>query len=80
VYATLVCVTCSQLEKLRTALLEIRQTYVKSVKKFGDEAKQLCCEEQVYNSEQIFTHMQKQLNYCIRHPQEIRRCGFKTIY
>jgi len=27
-YATLVCVACSQLEKLKLALLDIRQTYV----------------------------------------------------
>ena len=36
-YATLVCVACSQLEKLRVALLDIRQTHGTSLQYCGGE-------------------------------------------
>jgi hypothetical protein len=75
-----VCVACSQLEKLRVALLEIRQSLVIAVKNFGDEAEQLRSEVQVHNFEKIFTHMQMKLNHCIRHHQEIKRYGCQTNY
>ena len=79
-YTRLECVACNQLEELRAALLEIEQIDVISVKKFGEEVEQLRSEVHVHNSEQIFIRMQKQLNYCIRHHQQIRRHGFKTNY
>jgi hypothetical protein len=72
-YATLVCVACSQLEKLRAAILAIRQTHVTSELDCGDETDQQDEEEQAHSSEELFHHMQRRLNDCIRHHQEIIR-------
>jgi hypothetical protein len=72
-YATLVCVACSQLEKLRAAILAIRQTHVTSEQDCGDETDQQDEEEQAHSSEELFHHMQRRLNHCIRHHQEIIR-------
>ncbi|XP_033609374.1 uncharacterized protein LOC111869593 [Cryptotermes secundus] len=72
-YATLVCVACSQLEKLRAALLDIRQTHVTAERDCGTQADLLEAQEQARASEELFRHMQKQLNNCIRHNQEIKR-------
>jgi hypothetical protein len=72
-YATLVCVACSQLEKLRTALLDIRKTYVLSDQAFRVDSDQQK-EEESYSAEEIFRNMQKQMNGCICHHQEITRC------
>jgi hypothetical protein len=69
----LVCVACSQLEKLRAAILDIRQTYVASKQDFGDERDQQEGQGEVRTSEELFGHMQKQLNDCIRHHQQIIR-------
>jgi glucose-6-phosphate-specific signal transduction histidine kinase len=69
-YATLVCVACSQLEKLRAALLDIRQTHVISQQDCGTESDQQ--EAQARISKEQFRHMQEQLNNCIRHHQEIK--------
>jgi hypothetical protein len=69
-YATLVCVACSQMEKLRAALLDIRQTHVTAERDCGTQEAQ----GQTRTSEELFRHMQKQLNNCIRHHQEIKRC------
>jgi hypothetical protein len=63
-----VCVACSQLEKLRAALLDIRQTHVTAERDCGTEG-------QARASEELFRHMQKQLNNCIRHHQLIKRYG-----
>jgi hypothetical protein len=72
-YATLVCVACSQLEKLRAAILAIRQTQVISEQDCGDETDQQKGEEQTHSFEELFSHMQRRLNDCIRHHQEIIR-------
>jgi hypothetical protein len=72
-YATLVCVACSQLEKLRAAILAIRQTHVTSEQDRGDVTDQQEGEGQAHSSEELFRHMQKQLNDCIRHHQDIIR-------
>jgi hypothetical protein len=72
-FATLVCVACSQLEKLRAALLDIRQTHVTAERDFGTQEAQ----GQARASEELFCHMQKQLNNCIRHHQKIKKCGYK---
>jgi hypothetical protein len=79
-YATLVCVACSQLEKLRAAILAIRQTHVTSEQDRGVVTDQQDEEGQAHSSEELFRHMKKQLNDCIRHHQEIIRCRYKTIY
>jgi hypothetical protein len=68
-YATSVCVACSQLEKLTATLLDIRQPHVISVQNNGQKG-------QSHISEDVFLHMQKQLNACIRHHQEIHRYGY----
>jgi predicted HD phosphohydrolase len=72
-YATLVCVACSQLDKLRAALLDIRQTHVISEQYFGDGTDQQDGQGQTLASQELFRYMQKKLNNCIRHHQEIKR-------
>jgi signal transduction histidine kinase len=72
-YATLVCVAGGQLEKLRAALLDIRQTHGTSLQDCeGETDKREAAEQKNTHSEQ-FRHMQEQLNNCIRHHQEIKR-------
>jgi hypothetical protein len=75
-YATLVCVACSQLEKLGAAILDIRQTHVTSEQDCGAETDQQEGQGQVRTSEELFGHMQKQLNDCILHHQQIIRCVY----
>jgi hypothetical protein len=70
-YGTLVCVACSQLEKLKLALLDIRQTHVISEQHCEAEPGKIV--DYVHTSEELFLHMQKQLNECIRHHQEVKR-------
>jgi len=77
-YATVVCVACSQCEKLRAALLNIRQTLVIIEREPGDESCQQDSERQTHTIEQGFQHMQKQLNECIRHHQDIKRYEHKS--
>jgi hypothetical protein len=71
-YATLVCVACSQLEKLRANLLDIRQKHVTSEQDSGAETGR---EEggQVQTPQEVFCHMHKQLDDCVRHHQLILR-------
>jgi len=76
-HATLVCVACSQLEKLKLALLDIRQTQVLSEKHCRDEIHQSDVHEQPNISDESFRPMQKQLHNCIRHHQQIQRCDNK---
>jgi len=76
-HATLVCVACSQLEKLKLALLDIRQTHVVSEQHCRDEIQQSDDHEQHNISGESFRHMQEKLNNCIRHHQQIQRCGHK---
>jgi hypothetical protein len=73
-YATLVCVACSQLEKLRASLLDIRQTYVTAERDSGADTDLQEAQGQAHASQELFRHMQQQLNNCIRHHQEIKRC------
>jgi glucose-6-phosphate-specific signal transduction histidine kinase len=68
-YGALVFIAGSQLEKLRVALLDIRQTHVTAERDCGTQETQ----GQARASEELFRHMQKQLNNCIRHHQEIKR-------
>jgi len=72
-YATLVCVACSQLEKLRSALLDIRQTHGTSLQDCGGETDEREAAGQKNIHSEQFCHMQEQLNNCIRHHQEIMR-------
>jgi hypothetical protein len=74
-YSTLVCVACSQLEKLKAALLCITQTYVTSQQDCGVETGQQERQGQGHTSEDAFRRIQKQLNACIRLHQDIKRCG-----
>jgi hypothetical protein len=72
-YATLVCVACSQLEKLAVALSDIRQTHVTLQQDSEDRARQQTRQGQTHISVELFHHMQKQLNDCIRHHQQIKQ-------
>jgi hypothetical protein len=72
-YATLVCVADSQLEKLRAALLDIRQTHGTSLQDCGDENDEEESAGQKNTHSEQLRHMQEQLNNCIRHHQEIKR-------
>jgi hypothetical protein len=76
-YATLVCVACSQLEKLRASLLDIRQTHVTAQRNRGTQTDLQEAQGQARASQELFRHMQKQLNECIRHHQEIKRYRIK---
>ena len=78
-YATLVFVAGSQLEKLRAALLDIGQTYGTSLQYCGDETHEREAAGQKNIHSEQFCHMQDQLNNCIRHHQEIIRQGKRTI-
>jgi hypothetical protein len=74
-YATLVCIACSQLEKLRANLLDIRQkpnTYVEDSDAEPDREEE---ETQAHTSQEVFHRMQKQLNACVRHHQLILEYG-----
>jgi len=72
-YATLVCVACSQLEKLRAALLDIRQTHGTSLQDCGGEIDERGEAGQKNTHSEQFRHMQEQLNSCVRHHQDIIR-------
>jgi hypothetical protein len=72
-YATLVCVAGSQLEKLRAALLDIRQTHGTSLQDCGGETDEREAAGQKNTHSEQFRHMQEQLNNCIRHHQKITR-------
>jgi hypothetical protein len=72
-YATLVCIACSQLEKLRASLLDIKQKHDTAEQHSVAETDQEE-EQEVRTSQEMFYHMQKQLNDCVRHHQQILRC------
>ena len=72
-YATLVCVACSQLEKLRAALLDIRQTHGTSLQDCGGETDEREAAGQKNTHSEQFRHMQEQLNSCVRHHQQTKR-------
>jgi len=65
-----VCGACSQVEKLRAALLDIRQTHGISEQNCADAG-----DQRALTYDEQFRRMQKQLNNCIRHHQQIKRCG-----
>jgi hypothetical protein len=72
-YATLVSVAGSQLEKFRAALLDIRQTHGTSLQDCAGEIDEREAAGQKNTHSEQFRHMQEQLNNCIRHHQEIKR-------
>jgi len=74
-YTTLVCVAGSQLEKLRAALLDIRQTHGTSLQYCVGETDERGAAGHNHTNSKQFRHMQEQLNNCIRHHQEIMRWG-----
>jgi hypothetical protein len=72
-YATFVCIGCSQLEKLRANLLDIGQRH--------NTAQQDSRANSDQEERQEFSLQQEQLSDCIRHHQEILRCMlFWCIY
>jgi hypothetical protein len=73
-YGTLVFVACSQLEKLRASLLDIGQTHVTTEWDRGTETDLQEAQGQARASQELFRHKQNQLNDCIRHHQEVKRC------
>jgi hypothetical protein len=60
-------VACSQLQKLRRNLLDIKQGLVPSEDESGSDGG----EEPISRSEDGFCRMQTQLNECVRHHQAI---------
>ncbi|KDQ83630.1 hypothetical protein L798_06891 [Zootermopsis nevadensis] len=66
-YATLVCIACSQLQKLRANLLDIRQK--QDTAEHPDPGAETGHEER--QKVHAFYHMQDQLNDCVRHHQQI---------
>jgi hypothetical protein len=72
-YGSIMAITCSQLEKLRANLLDIRRNHDTSVQDSGAETDSEEEETQVQTSQEVFRRMQKQLNDCIRHHQQILR-------
>jgi predicted transcriptional regulator len=75
-YATLVYVAIGQLEKLNAALLGVTQTYVTSQEYIRAQTGQQEGQERGQASEDMFQHMQEQLNNSIRHHQKIQRCVY----
>ena len=73
-YATFVCVACSQLEKLGAALINIRQARVATDQDCVDETDDQGSERQTHTSELLFRRMREQLSECIRHHQQLKRC------
>jgi hypothetical protein len=72
-YASIIAITCGQLEKLRANLLDIRQKPDTSEHDSSAETDREEEETQAHNSEEKLSRMQKQLNDCIRHHQQIIR-------
>jgi hypothetical protein len=72
-YATFVYVACSQLEKLRANLLDIRQKHDVQEHDSGAETDQEEEGQVQQTSQKMFLQMQKQLNDCINHHQQILR-------
>jgi hypothetical protein len=75
-YATLVCVACSQLEKLGAALLDNRLTRVTFDQGRRNDSDDPGSELQTHHSEQLIRRMREQLDECIRHHQETKRCDY----
>ena len=75
-YATLVCVACSQLEKLGAALMNVRYTRVTSNQERGNDNDDPESELRTHNSKQLIRRMREQLGECIRHHQETKRCDY----
>ena len=67
----LVCVAGGQLEKLRAALLDLRQTHGTSLQDCGGETDEREAAGENIHSEQ-FRHVEEQMNNCVHH-QKIKR-------
>jgi len=76
-YVFLVTIACSQLEKLTASLLDIRQKTNVSEQDSRADTDHNEEKGQVYTPQHMFCRIQKQLNDCIRHHQEILRCVTK---
>jgi hypothetical protein len=73
-YVFFVTIACCQLEKLKADILGIRQEHDTSEQDSGAETDREEEDTQVHTSQEVFRRMQKQLNSCIRHHQDILRC------
>jgi hypothetical protein len=71
-YVFLVTIACTQLEKLRANLLDIRQKLNISDQDSGSHTGREE-EEKVHPPQEMFRRMQRQLNDCVRHHQQILR-------
>jgi hypothetical protein len=69
----MIAITCSQLEKLRANLQDIRQKPYISDQDSGAETDREEEERQAQTSQEMFRRMQRQLNDCVRHHQQILR-------
>jgi hypothetical protein len=70
-YATFVSIACSQLEKLRANLLDIKQECDTPEQDSGAETDREEEQNQVHTSQEVFLRMQEQLKDCVRHHQHI---------
>ncbi|KAJ4437140.1 hypothetical protein ANN_17275, partial [Periplaneta americana] len=69
-YAKLVAIACSQLEKLRIAILDIRQTRFSENEDSGAKT-DYKHKDRLNISTRNFCEMQRRLNSCVRHHQDI---------
>jgi len=77
-YAVLVCVACSQLEKLTAKLRTIRQKRITSQDNSRDGSETDQREDTVLTAQSMFWYMQKQLHECVRHHQLIMQYVYTT--
>jgi hypothetical protein len=77
-YATFICIACSQLQKLTANLLAIRQKHDTSEQESGAETDQEE-EGQVQISQKVFLRMHIQLGDCISHHQQMIRYVNLTV-
>ena len=70
-YGTVLCIACSQLELLRTRLLEINEKTETLEGESGFETGEKEGNGQTCITQAVFSHMQKQLNDCVSHHQLI---------
>lgn len=70
-YGTVLCIACSQLELLRTRLLEINEKTETLEGESGFETEEEEGKGQAWTTQAVFSHKQKQLNDCVSHHQLI---------
>jgi hypothetical protein len=68
------------MEKLNANLLDIRQMKIVTDQNPGGETEGKDSEIQTHIYHQVFEHMQKELNDCIRHHQDTKRCDYIQLH